>query len=213
MTTESGEKFQTLFDEKRLYRLLNAKKQKNGVYIFKAELIDKKERGMSDEELERSTNEYLRDYNKKRLEGDLQMNNYILLGWYQGHPKAACYMNWKQDAKYGWISERGMAAYLPVAGALWVYIWPTHARYAPHPDPRWGKEGRWTHFPETDKKPKRISPKKMSDLFSQTKPESYKENSPKNAWMLSVPVWLLDEKKDMRPLYLAGEKPENGGKS
>jgi hypothetical protein len=162
---------------------------------------------MSDRELERSRKEKARKYSKKRIEGDLQMDGYILLGWCQGHSGMVCRCNWVEDKKYGFISERGMVAYLPKSGAKWVYLYGTHARYAPHPDSVWNNK-RWTHFAEIDKKPMRIPVKKMLNLFSQTRPDSYKEINPRNAWILSVPIWLLDKEKDMRTLYLAGSKPE-----
>jgi len=150
--------------------------------------------------------EFLRKYHKNRLEGDLQLEGYILLGWYQGRKRETSNHNWTKS-KYGLVSERGMAAYLPKSGSRWVYIFDTHARYAAHPDPKWENQ-RWTHFAETDNKPGRKSIKKMLDLFALTKPDSYKERCPQNVWILSVPLWLLDDKKDMRPLYLAGGKPE-----
>jgi hypothetical protein len=49
MITESGEQFQTLFDEKRLYRLLSTEEQKDGIFIFKAELLFKEERARNNE--------------------------------------------------------------------------------------------------------------------------------------------------------------------
>jgi hypothetical protein len=202
MVTESGERFQTLFDEKQLYKSLSVQEQENGVFIFNAELIQKKEQ-------EKDTDEDLRRYHKNRLEGDLQLDGYILLGWYQGRLGQYHY-NWENDEKYGFISERGRAAYLPKSGARWVYLYSTHARYAPHPDPIWGNK-RWTHFAETDGKPMRIPLKKMLNLFSQTKPDSYKERYPQNAWILSVPLWLFDKEKDTRPLYLAGGNPGEEG--
>jgi hypothetical protein len=84
MVTENGEEFQILFDEKRPYRLLSVTEQKNGTFIFKAELIFKEERGMSDGEREKASNKRLREYSRERLEGDLQMDGYILIGWRQG---------------------------------------------------------------------------------------------------------------------------------
>jgi len=166
---------------------------------------------------EKDQDEFGRQDQKKRVEGDLQLEGYILLGWYQGREDEVCNSNWLKS-KYGLISELGMAAYLPKSGARWVYIFNTHARYAPHPDPMWENK-RWTYFAETDKNksgccnhqpvtPRRRSIKEMRHLFSQTKPDSYKERYPEKAWILSVPLWLLDEKKDMRPLYLTGGKPE-----
>jgi len=154
----------------------------------------------------KTIDEKLKQCHKERLEKDLQFDGYILLGWYQGHPKGKCPWNWENDKKDGWVSDRGMAAYIPIKGARWVYFWNTHARYAPHSDPMWENK-RWTHFAQTDEKPKRKSLKKMLYLFSQTN-QSYKELYPKNKWILSVPLWLLDEKQDMRPLYLAGGRPE-----
>jgi len=156
--------------------------------------------------VEKEREERLRQYHKDHVEGDLQLEGYILLGWYQGRKGEVCNSNWSKS-KYGLISERGMAAYLPKSGERWVYIFNTHARCAPHPDPKWANK-RWTFFAETDEKPKRKPLKEMLHLFSQTKPDSYKERYPQNAWILSVPLWLLDEKQDMRPLYLAGGKPE-----
>jgi hypothetical protein len=174
---------------------------------------------MNKEKTEKDSEEFIRQYHKKHIEGDLQLDGYILIGWYQGRKGETCNSNWTKS-KYGLISERGMAAYLPKSGTRQVYIFNTHARYAPHPDPKWGNK-RWTYFAETDNEPcnnesgcgnngnhKRISIKKMLFLFSQTKPDSYKESYPEKAWILSVPFWLLDEKNDMRHLYLTGGKPD-----
>jgi len=172
------------------------------------------------EESEKNREEFLRNYHKDHVEGDLQLEGYILLGWRQGREKKeVCNTNWSKS-EYGFVSELGMAAYLPKSGSRWVYIFNTHARYAAHPDPKWENK-RWTYFAETDdklckigsgcgykKNHKRVSVKEISVLFSQTKPASYKERYPEYAWILSAPLWLLDEKKDMRPLFLAGGKPE-----
>ena len=97
MATESGERYQTLFDEKRLYRLLSTEEQKDGTFIFKAELIFKEERGMSDEERERARNERLREYSKKGIESDLQMDGYILIGWYKENGYLAPAKNYKKQ--------------------------------------------------------------------------------------------------------------------
>jgi hypothetical protein len=173
------------------------------------EAIDEfqKETGITVKRDEKDRDERLCQYHKDHVEGDLQLEGYILLGWYQGRKGEVCNSNWEKEKKYGLISERGLVAYLPKSGARWVYIYKTHARYAPHPDPMWDNK-RWTYFAQTDEKPKRKPLKEMLHLFSQTKPDSYKERYPQNAWILSVPLWLLDEKQDMRPLYLAGGKPE-----
>jgi len=178
---------------------------------------------------EKDTEEFLRQYHIKHVEGDLQLEGYILLGWYQGRKGEICNSNWTKS-KYGLISERGIAAYLPKSGSRKVYIFSTHARYAPHPDPKWDNK-RWTYFAEIDNYqcnsyeengcgnkgnhqpeiPQQKSMKKMLELFQQTKPDSYKERYPQNAWILSVPFWLFDDKQDMRPLYLSGGKPEEKG--
>jgi len=205
MVTESGEQFQTLFDEHRLYRLLSTKEQKDGTFIFKAELIRKEERGMSDEERERASNERMRRYSKERLEGDLQMGGYILVGWFQYGRSLVPAPNYKKT--YGFIRNPGMAAYLPIAGSRWVYIWETYADYAPHPNPVWKNE-RWTHFANTSKKPHRIAVKKMLELLSAPKPEYNGMHEPPDVWMPAAPLWLLADKKDMRSLYLAGGKPQ-----
>ena len=47
MVRENGETFETLFDEKRFYKLLSVQEE-GDIFIFRAELIDKSERGMSD---------------------------------------------------------------------------------------------------------------------------------------------------------------------
>jgi len=159
---------------------------------------------------EKDLDEFLRQYHKKRLEGDLLLDGYILLGWYQGTNGVCGNYNWEKNNKYGLISERGKAAYLPKSGARWVYIWGTYARYASHPDPKWENK-RWTRFAQTDEKPARKSLEEMLFLFSQTKPDSFKGIFPQNAWILSVPLWLLDKKQDMRSLYLTNEKPEEKG--
>jgi hypothetical protein len=200
MTRENGESFQTLFDEKQLYKLLSVKEQKNGIFIFRAELINKEERSMSDEEREKSKNTKLRQYSKERLEGDLQVDGYILLGWLQGE-----YISWNK--KRGWLKAPGMAAYLPISGSRWVYIWKTHGEYAPHPTPVWGNR-RFTHFLETLDKPQRITTEKMLVLLSAPKPPYDGPCTPPYVWMPTAPLWLLDNKKDMRPLYLTGGKPE-----
>jgi len=205
MVTESGEQFQTLFDEKRLYRLLSVKEQKNGTFIFKAELIHKEERGMSNEECERARNERLRNYSKKWLEGDLQMDGYILIGWYQEDGYLAPAKNYKKTKCF--IRSPGKAAYLPVTGSRWIYIWNTFGGYAPHPDPVWDNQ-RFTHFANTNRKPQRTTVKKMLALLSAPKPPYDGSNEPPDVWMPAAPLWLLDNKKDMRPLYLAGGKPE-----
>jgi hypothetical protein len=75
-----GEAFQTLFDEKRLYKLLNVKEQKNGIFIFKAELINKKEKSMTDEELLKARHARLREYSKNRLKGDLRLVHRVRAG-------------------------------------------------------------------------------------------------------------------------------------
>jgi hypothetical protein len=85
MTRENGESFQTLFDEKRLYKLLGVKEQKNGIFIFRAELVHKEEKGMSDDEVKKIRNANMGVYSKERLEGDLKLDGYILLGWFQGN--------------------------------------------------------------------------------------------------------------------------------
>ena len=201
MTRENGESFQTLFDEKRLYKLLNVKEQKNGVFIFRAELVDKEERGMSDDEVERTRNADLRVYSKERLEGDLKLDGYILLGWLQGD-----YIDYHKKKRH-LVRDPGMAAYYLISGSRWVYIWETHGEYAPHPNPVWGNK-RWTHFVETANKPKRIATEKILALLTAPKPPYNGPHTPKDVWMPSVPLWLLDSKKDMRPMYLAGGKPE-----
>ena len=200
MVTESGERFQTLFDEKQLYRLLSVQEQKNGTFIFHAELIFKEKRGMSDEERERTRNERLREHSKERLEGDLQVDGYILIGWYQGDCLVPA-PNYKKTR--GFIRSPGRAAYLPVTGSRWVYIWETYGAYAPHPNPVWENK-RFTHFRKTDKKPQRITTEKMLALLSAPKPPYDGPCDPKDVWMPAAPLWLLDSKKDMRPLYLAG---------
>jgi hypothetical protein len=139
--------------------------------------------------------EETRQYLKKRKEGDLQLDGYILLGWKNGSKARKHPMTEEESKKYGFISELGIAAYLPITGTQRVYIWDTHARDAPHPDPMW-KNKRWTHFVETGKKPLRKSLAKMRRHFYA------------DAWSLCVPYWLLDTENDMRPLYLAGGKPE-----
>jgi hypothetical protein len=204
MVTESGEQFQTLFDEKRLYRLLDVQEQ-NDIFIFRAELIRKEEKKMSDEECEKARNERLRESGKERIEGDLQIDGYILIGWFQNGEIIAPAPNYKKT--HGFIRNPGMAAYLPIAGSRWVYIWETYAKYAPHPNPVWKNE-RWTHFCNTSKKPQRISTEKMLALLSMSKPPYEGPCNQKDVWMTAVPLWLLDNKKDMRTLYLAGGKPE-----
>ena len=204
MVTESGEQFQTLFDEKRLYRLLNVKEQINGTFIFTAELIHKEEKGMSDEECKRARNEKLRRYSKERLEGDLQMDGYILIGWFIGDCLVPA-KNYKKTK--GFINDPGKAAYLPITGSRYVYIWDTFAEDAPHPNPVWRNQ-RYTHFRNTRKKPLRITFKEMQALLSAPKPDYDGPHTPLNVWMAAAPLWLLDNKKDMRPLYLAGGKPE-----
>ena len=205
MVTESGERFQTLFDEKRLYRLLSVKEQKNGAFIFKAELINKEERGTSDKERERAEKEWLYRYNKERLEGDLQMDGYILIGWFQ-FQYGRCLIPAPNYKTHGFIRDPGMAAYLPVTGSRWVYIWETYGTYAPHSNPVWNNK-RWTYFADTAKKPQRIAVKKMLKLLSAPKPEYDGSITPHNVWMSAAPLWLLDNTKDMRPLYLAGDVP------
>jgi hypothetical protein len=200
MVRENGEAFQTLFDEKRLYKLLSVREQKNGIFIFKAELVNKEEKGMSDEEIEKARHARLREYSKKRLEGDLRLDGYILLGWLQGQ----C-IDWNK--KQGWTRNPGMAAYLPATGSRWVYIWKTHGEYALHLNTAWQNK-RFTNFVETFNKPKRITTEKMLALLAASKPPYDGPNIPRNVWMPSVPLWLLDNKKDMRPLFLAGGKPE-----
>jgi hypothetical protein len=204
MTTESGEQFQTLFDEKRLYRLLSVQEQDNGTFIFQAELIHKEERGMSDKEREKARNEELRRYSKERLEGDLQMGGYILIGWYQGGCIAPA-PNYKKS--HGFIKSPGKAAYRPVTGSRWVYIWETYGEDAPHSNPVWGNK-RFTHFTNTAKKPQRITTEKMRAFLSAPKPPYDGPHTPHDVWMPAAPLWLLDNKKDMRPLYLAGGQPE-----
>jgi hypothetical protein len=182
MVTESGEQFQTLFDEKRLYRPLNFHEQKNGIFIFRAQLIRKEERGTSDEEHERARNERLRKKRKERLGGDLQLNSYILLGWHQGRTKMGSCTSWNKSEKYGWTNDPGLAAYYPIEGSRWVYIWKTHARYAAHPDPIWENE-RWTHFVEIDKTPQRITTEKMLALLSMPKPLYEGPCNQKDVWI------------------------------
>jgi len=197
----------TIFDGKTLFETISRKEQKGGITVFRAKHHFEEERGLSDAEIEKARNEKLRQYSKNRLEGDLQLEGYILLGWYLGHPKEECYVNWSKSKKYGFTSEPGMAAFYPITGARWVYIWKTHGRYAPHPDPVWEDE-RWTHFVENDVKPKRIATKKMMELFALPKKEPFGCSPHKNSWMPSVPLWLLSEDSDMRPLYLAGGEPK-----
>jgi hypothetical protein len=201
MVREDGESFQTLFDEKRLYKLLSVREQKNGIFIFWADPLEKETKETSDEP------EY--KYCVDRLEGDLQLDGFILLGWHQGRlsGEEGTYHNWNKNKKYGWTSQPGLAAYYPVTGARRVYIWKTHGKYAPHPDPIWGNE-RWTHFVETDDKPKRMTSEKLLSLLTAPKPPYNGTLEPHGVWMASVPLWLFDSKKDMRPLYLARGKPE-----
>jgi len=191
MTRENGESFQTLFDEKRLYKLLRVQEQKNGVFVFHAELINKEERRMSDEEIEKARNAELRQYIKERLEGDLQLDGYILLGWLNGG-FADFYK------KRGWIKSPGKAAYLPLTSSRWVYVWETYGEYAPHPNPVWNNK-RWTHFVDIINKPKRITVEKILSLLAEPKPPYDRATLPQGVWMPSVPLWLLDNKKDMRP--------------
>jgi hypothetical protein len=204
MTTESGEEYQTLFDEKRLYRLLSVKEQKNGMFIFKAELIFKDERGMSDEECEKARNKRLRKYIRERLESDLQMGGYILIGWYQGDFIAPA-PNYKKT--HGFTLSPGRAAYLPITGSRRVYIWETYGKDAPHPNPVWNNK-RFTQFVNISKKPQRITAEKMLALLSAPRSPYEGPCTPNGVWMPAVPLWLIDSKKDMRPLYLAGGKPE-----
>jgi hypothetical protein len=160
---------------------------------------------MSDKERERSTNASLREYSKKRLEGDLQMPGYILIGWYRDKDSLIPAPNYKKSR--GFIHSPGKAAYLPVTGSRWVYIWETSGMDAPHPDPFWNNK-RFTHFPHTNKKPKRVTTKKMLTLLAAPKTLYEGPCCPRDVWMPAAPLWLLDNKKDMRPLYLAGGKPE-----
>ncbi len=199
MVCENGEEFQTLFDEKRLYKLLSTEEQEDGSFIFRAELVHKEERGMSDEERVQDQNAKLRKYRKKRLEGDLQLEGYILLGWIQE--------GFSKKVKRGYIKEPGQAAYLPVTGSRWVYVWKTHGEYTPHPDPIWGNK-RWTHIVDTNDKPKRMSIEKLLTLLTAPKPLYDGTGTPDYVWMPSVPLWLLDNKKDMRPMYLTKDKQE-----
>jgi len=164
-----------------------------------------KERGMSDEERERASNEFLRKCRKERLEGDLQMDGYILIGWYQDKSYIIPAPSYKKS--HGFYKSPGKAAYLPVTGSRRIYIWETYGADAPHPDPAWGNK-RFTHFVNTAKKPQRITVEKMLSLLSAPKPPYEGPCCPPDVWMPSVPLWLLDNKKDMRPLYLAGGKPE-----
>jgi hypothetical protein len=59
-----------------------------------------------------------------------------------------------------------------------------------------------------NKKPKRITTEKMLSLLSAPKPLYEGPHYPPDVWMPAAPLWLLDSKKDMRPLFLAGGKPE-----
>ena len=162
--------------------------------------IGKVERGISDDELRKDLKARLRQHIKEGLEGDLQLDGFILLGWMQGE-----FASWNK--KRGWIRAPGMAAYLPKSGSRWVYFWKTHGKYAPHPNPVWGNR-RWTHFVETLDKPKRLAIEKILSLLAAPKPPYDRANLQNGVWMPSVPLWLLDNKKDMRPLYLAGGKPK-----
>jgi len=200
MTREDGVTFQTLFDEKRLYKLLSVQEE-GDIFIFRAELVDKSERGMSDEERKAATCARLREYSKERLEGDLKLDGYILLGWFQGN-----YIEWDRKEQR-LIKAPGRAAFYPISGPRWVYIWDTYGKDAPHPNPVWENQ-RFTHFVKTHEKPQRMTTVKMLALLAAPKPPYDGANTQKNVWMPAVPLWLLDGKKDMRPLYLAGGKPE-----
>jgi len=82
MTAISERKF--LFDGKHGYRILSVKEQRNGTFIFRTELdIRKEERGMSDAERETALSNRLRKNSRERLEGDLQIDGHILIGWYR----------------------------------------------------------------------------------------------------------------------------------
>jgi hypothetical protein len=96
---------------------------------------------------------------------------------------------------------------LPVTGSRRVYIWETYGTDAPHPNPVWGNK-RFTHFANTSKKPQRITAEKMLALLSAPKPPHDGPCVPHDVWVPAAPLWLIDGKKDMRPLYLAGGKPE-----
>ena len=185
---------ETVFDGKLLYKVTRREECKNGEVVFQAR------------PLELPNNEEMRRFSEKRLEGDLQIEGYILIGWYQGCPKGGHYVNWNKNKKHGYTSEPGRAAYYPITGPRWVYIWQTHGRYAPHPDPIWENK-RWAHFVEIDDKPQRISSKKMLALLTTPKPPYDGVLAQNNVWMPSVPLWLLNNKQDMRSVYLAGGKP------
>jgi len=147
-------------------------------------------------------------YDKERLESDLQLNGYILLGWYQGQ-LGKIYTNYEFEIKYGWISGLGKVAYFPVTGERRICIWDTYARYAPHPNPIWNNK-RWTHFVKFHEKSKRKSIKEMLRLFSEAKPEP--DGLQLYTWIPSVPLWLLGSKKDMRSVYLAEKEALTEGR-
>ena len=199
MTHENGKGYQTLFDGKQLYKLLSVREQKNGVFIFRAELTNKEERGMSDEKRKEARDTSNRQYIKEWYEGHLQIDGYILLGWLHRGVYGL-------DKNRQLVRDPGMAAYLPITGPKWVYIWDTHGEYVPHSDLRWGNNG-YTHIANIHDKPQRMAIKRMLALLSAPKPPYGENIILKNVWMPSVPLWLLDNKKDMRPLYLAGKEP------
>jgi hypothetical protein len=157
------------------------------------------------EKEDQELDERIRIMTMDRMTEDLQLEGFILLGWNYGHFKA------DKPTKQGWYRQIGKCAYLSKSGHLWAYIFEFHHAYLPHPDPRW-ENHRNTCVAEKEEK-LRVSLGKLLQWFSIPKPEPYGCMPYKNVWIPTVPLWLLTRDKDMRPLYLAGGKPEGiGGK-
>jgi hypothetical protein len=99
----------------------------------------------------------------------------------------------------------GKCAYLPVSGDRWIYVWEFHGQYVGATE----DERRFIHVVEKEERPKRHQRKEILNWFEEPEPSQFSAVLPrKKCWIPSVPRWLLEEGPDMRPVYLAGGKPE-----
>jgi hypothetical protein len=146
------------------------------------------------------TDAELRRILEEELEDCLQLEGYILVGWRLGNT-----IEFEKPTKQKRHLAPGKCAYLPVSGDRWIYVWEFHGQYVGATD----AARRFVHVVEKEERPKRYRRKEILNWFNEPEPSQFSAKLPrKKCWIPSVPRWLLEEGPDMRPVYLAGGKPE-----
>jgi hypothetical protein len=198
-----GVKAITIYDSeaRQAMEVLSRKKLEDGSFLIRAKYRKTVEKAKKEAD-DKALNAKLRNYMENRLVGDIQLDGYILVGWWADDDIIA-----ERSTKQGHRRGIGKAAYLPKTGDRWIYVYDYYGTDAPHPDPRWENK-RFTQFVEKEKRPTRYSRKKVLEWLSEPKPEPFGLRLHTETWMPTVPLWLLSDGPDMRPLYLAGGSPK-----